>query len=62
MLFFNHISKSLGVCSVFNPGNASWLGGPFGGYPSDAFSTEKKINPRRIKANSFDFNDNLKIF
>ncbi len=62
MTFFNHISKSVGVCGVFNLGNASWLGGPFGGYPSEAFSTGKKINTRRIKANSFDFNDNLKIF
>ena len=62
MIFFNHLSKSVGLCSVFNPENASWLGGPFGGYPSDAFLTKKKINTRRIKANSFDFNDNFKIF
>jgi hypothetical protein len=62
MLLFNYITKSVGVCSVFNPENTSWLGGPFGGYPSDSFSTKKKINTRRIKASSFDFDDNLKIF
>ncbi|RJP76317.1 MAG: hypothetical protein C4522_18640 [Desulfobacteraceae bacterium] len=61
MFFFDQISKSVGICSVFKPGNASWLGGPFGS-SGDSFSTEKKAHTRRIKADTFDFNNNLKIF
>ncbi len=59
MFLFNNLSKSVGVCSVFKPGNSSWLGGPFGS-PSDAFSTEKKNHTRRIKADTFDFDSNFK--
>jgi hypothetical protein len=60
MSIYNNFSKSVGVCSVFKPGNASWLGGPFGS-PSDSFSTKKKTYTRRIKADTFDFNDTFKV-
>jgi hypothetical protein len=61
MDFFHQLTKDVGICSVFKPGNASWLGSPFGS-PSDSFSAKKKMHTRRIRANTFDFNNNLKIF
>jgi len=60
MSIFNNLSKSVGVCSVFKPANASWLGGPFGS-PNDAFSNEKKTQARRIKADTFDFSNKFKV-